>query len=237
MAVQRIRCAVADLIPHGDRVYTMALTPEQAAPRFRAGQFLHLALDPYEPGGFWPDSRAFSIASSPTERNHLRITYSVQGRFTGRMERELAAGRDVWIKMPYGDFVVDGDGELVLVAGGTGITAFSAFIEQLTPSPARSVTLAYGARDEALLVYRELVERAVRKGALSALYFVEHGRGGAATGPLAGRVSLDAVWPRLERPLDAHYFLSGPPAMLSAVHAQLNARQVPERAIHTDAWE
>ena len=63
----------------------------------------------------------------------MRITYAVHGRFTARMERDLAEGREVWIKMPYGDFVVDGRADVVLFAGGTGVTAFTAFLEDLTP--------------------------------------------------------------------------------------------------------
>ena len=38
-------------------------------------------------------------------RSLVRITYAVHGRFTARMESDLAEGRQVWIKMPYGDFV------------------------------------------------------------------------------------------------------------------------------------
>ncbi len=53
---------------------------------------MHLALDRYDPGGFWPDSRVFSIASSPVERQRLTITYAVKGAFTTRMERELTPG-------------------------------------------------------------------------------------------------------------------------------------------------
>ena len=36
--------------------------------------------------------------------------------------------------MPYGDFVIDGAADVVLFAGGTGITAFTAFLEDLTPA-------------------------------------------------------------------------------------------------------
>ena len=64
---------------HGERVYTLALRPERPVPRFRAGQFLHLALDPYDPTGFWPESRVFSIASPPAQRDSVRITYAVHG--------------------------------------------------------------------------------------------------------------------------------------------------------------
>src|SRR6476469_4200804 len=128
---QKLRCTVDGVIAHGDRVYTVTLRPERPAPRFRAGQFLHMALDAYDPTGFWPESRVFSIASAPSQRDLLRITYSVQGAFTARMEAGLVPGREVWVKMPYGHFIIEPRGEVVLLAGGTGITAFTAFLEQL----------------------------------------------------------------------------------------------------------
>ena len=118
---------------HGEHVYTVELEPSVVLPRFRPGQFLHLALDAYAPDGFWPESRVFSIASSPLERDRLSITYAVKGAFTSRMERELAPGRTAWVKLPYGDFVVDPGSDAVLFAGGTGITAFTAFL-QTAPS-------------------------------------------------------------------------------------------------------
>src|SRR3954465_14940540 len=102
MAVaQKLGGAVEAIVDHGGQVYTLALRPTRPAPRFRAGQFLHLALDPYEPTGFWPESRVFSIASAPDAREVVKITYAVHGSFTARMERELAPGGRVWIKMPY----------------------------------------------------------------------------------------------------------------------------------------
>ena len=68
---QKLACRVERIVAHGERVYTVALRPERPAPRFRAGQFLHLALDPYDPSRFWPESRVFSIASSPSQRDLL----------------------------------------------------------------------------------------------------------------------------------------------------------------------
>ena len=117
--VRRLGCTVERVADHGEHVYTVTLVPEQLAPAFRPGQFLHLALDRFEPGGFWPESRVFSIASSPTQRDRLSITYAVKGVFTTRMERELAPGRAVWAKLPYGEFTVDPDRDAVLFAGGT----------------------------------------------------------------------------------------------------------------------
>lgn len=122
--IQKLPCRVQKIIDHGDRVYTVELLPERPLPRFKAGQFLHLALDDYNPSCFWPESRVFSIASSPTQRYYLRISYSVKGSFTTRMENDLHEGMLVWVKLPYGDFVIRDNGDVVLLAGGTGITAF-----------------------------------------------------------------------------------------------------------------
>jgi ferredoxin-NADP reductase len=239
---QKLGCVVERVVAHGERVYTLALRPEGLVPRFRAGQFLHLALDPYDPSGFWPESRVFSIASPPAERDMVRITYAVHGRFTARMEHDLVEGRKVWIKMPYGDFVVDGRADVVLFAGGTGITAFTAFLEGLAGR--QSVTLAYGARTHSLLIYRDVVERcAERVPSLDVSYFVEDA--GESVPPAfegrrrwtAGRISVDTVWPRLGRPFEAAYYISGPPPMLRTIGRGLGDRNIAPEAIHIDAWE
>jgi ferredoxin-NADP reductase len=241
---QKLGCVVERVVAHGERVYTLALRPERLVPRFQPGQFLHLALDPYDPSGFWPESRVFSIASPPAQRDAIRITYAVHGRFTARMESDLVEGRHVWIKLPYGDFVVDGSADVVLFAGGTGITAFTAFLEGLTPACRQSVTLAYGARTNRLLIYRDIVERcANRLPSLEVSYFAEHD---GETDPPAiegqvrpnrGRVSVAAVWPRLRRPFETTYYISGPPPMLRTIGEELRARNIAPEAIHIDAWE
>ncbi|MBK5296207.1 MAG: FAD-dependent oxidoreductase [Vicinamibacteria bacterium] len=239
---QKLACQVEQIVNHGDRVYTVALRPEGPAPRFRAGQFLHLALDHYDPSRFWPDSRVFSIASPPSQPDLLRISYSVRGRFTERMERELVEGQQVWIKMPYGDFVVGRGTDVVLLAGGTGISAFTAFLESLPHDGMHSVTLAYGARTDRLLIYRDAVERcAMQAPSMRAVYFVEDlapdGGSTDTSDTQVGRVSVAAMWPRLSRPFEAAYYISGPPAMLRTVSDDLRAHGITSEAIHIDAWE
>lgn len=237
---QKIRCRVERIIDHDEHVYTVDLSPERRLPVFKPGQFLHLALDAYEPSGFWPESRVFSIASSPQQRERLRITYSVQGRFTAQMEKELAEGKFVWIKLPYGEFVVQATRDAVLFAGGTGITAFTAFLDGLTPAFPHKVYLAYGARERRLLIYRDLVERcAAMVSQLQPVYFVEQDVDGepAAWAVTVGRMSVAATWQRIENPLAATYYISGPPPMLKAILRDLSERGVRADAIRTDAWE
>jgi ferredoxin-NADP reductase len=227
--VRKIPCLVRSVTDHGERVYTVELEPAMAVPQFKPGQFLHLALDRYEPGGFWPESRVFSIANAPAHRDRLTITYAVKGGFTTRMERELAPGGSVWVKLPYGEFVVDPDTDAVLFAGGTGITAFTAFLQSLTPERARRVLLFYGARTPELFVYGPLAQACAREvPSLTSSLVCEE---------TDGRLQVGAAWLAIETLDDPIFYLSGPPGMLFALTSQLRRRGVSADDIRTDAWE
>jgi ferredoxin-NADP reductase len=232
---QKFRCQVMDILDHGERVYSVILKPENPAPRFLAGQFLHLALDKYAPGDFWPDSRIFSIASTPFERDLLRITYSVKGHFTTRMESELRLGAEVWVKIPYGEFIVNSEKDVCLLAGGTGVTAFTAFLAGLSAKYSHHVYLFYGARRPDLLIYRPLVEAAAaRCPVLRQVYLVEQG---PAVGCLTSRMEVDVIWRTLPEPLSVTYYLSGPPEMISGLTSGLSQHNVASEQIVADAWE
>jgi ferredoxin-NADP reductase len=45
------------------------------------------------------------------------------------------------------------------------------------------------------------------------------------------------VWPRLRRPFDTSFYISGPPPMLRSISEDLRAREISPEAIHIDAWE
>lgn len=248
MAVaQKIRCQVERITNHGDHVYTIDLLPREAkrVPVFKSGQFLHLALDEYDPSRFWPESRVFSIASSPQRRDQLTITYSVRGRFTARMQQELKESQWVWVKLPYGEFVIGDNSDIVLFAGGTGITAFTAFLDSLTPDFRHSVYLAYGARNRHLLVYRDLVQqRAQSVPRLLPFYFIEQDsndvrfeKENREPAETVGRLSVAVVWHKIAKPFDSTFYLSGPPVMLQALSADLRECGVRPEAIKIDAWE
>jgi len=254
---RKLRCTVESIVDHGGRVYTVDLKPERPAPAFLPGQFLHLTVDDYDPAGFWPESRVFSIASSPGERDRIRICYSVKGRYTQKMERALAVGRDVWIKLPYGEFVIRPDSEVVLFAGGTGISAFASFVEMLTPQLAQAVTLVYGARSPELLLFSDMIMARFAKVARFNVIFFTETADASFAGRLAalprvpscysGRISLDTIIRLLSSDLrppisELHhpssvFYLAGPPVMISALSSGLRIHGVAPEQIRIDAWE
>jgi ferredoxin-NADP reductase len=233
---QKLPCRVTEVLSHGERVYSLFLQPELPIPRFLPGQFLHLALDEYTPGDFWPDSRTFSIASAPAERQRLRITYAVKGKFTTRMEAELHAGSQVWVKMPYGEFTIHPGREVCLLAGGTGITAFTAFLAGLPPNHPHLVHLFYGARHPGLLIYRTQVEVAVQRCPCLQVHFLAE-QPVAGTDCLPGRIEAEAICQLVPKLLSLTCYLAGPPGMIHALTDGLQHLGLTAGQIVVDAWE
>lgn len=234
----RLHACILEIIDHAPGLRTFILEPERPVPRFRPGQFLHLAMDSYDPSQHWPESRIFSIASPAEQRDRLRITVSAVGRFTRRM-MTLRPKDEVWLKLPYGDFVVESvsDRTTVLVAGGTGITPFVSLVSSTSHQLPR-IVLLYGARTPDLLIYRDILEQVARQNpTFHWVPFVEQGEWpGARPGRLSAKAAMEAAG-QWGDPARATYYLSGPPAMLSALKGDLIDAGMSVESIRIDAWE
>ena len=72
------------------------------------------------------------MANAVADRRTVELTISRQGAYTSRILDVLARGVTVWGKGPYGEFTIgaiDGLRRAVLIAGGTGVTPFCAFMD------------------------------------------------------------------------------------------------------------
>ena len=230
----KIRATVRQVIKHTDSVVSYRLTPHGRVPKFHAGQFLHLALDPYSPDRPWPESRVFSIASPTAERaTELAVTIAVKGRYTRRIFDTLAEGSECWLKLPYGEFLFPADKPLVLIAGGVGITPFlSLFGRLLAEKSDQPVKLFYGVRSAPLYLFGELLNRC--EAELCAFTKTVYCEDGSVPGH-RGILDIDAT--RASVPENSLFYLSGPPAMLSVFRNRLNSLGVEQSRIRVDDWE
>ena len=141
----------------------------------------------------------------------------------------------MWVKLPYGEFTVNPGTNVCLLAGGTGVTAFTAFLSNLAEDYPNVIYIFYGARRADLLIYRSLVEAAAERcSKLHPYYQVETGR---ISGFLGGQINLDEVWKAIADPQQVTYYLSGPPIMLKTLSVGLAERNLPVSQILMDAWE
>lgn len=234
---RKIRCEVSRIIDHGERVYSIFLTPEMRFPHFLPGQFLHLALDPYDLSSFWPESHVFSIASSPSDIQCVRITYTVKGKFTARMEKELVTGKEVWAKLPFGEFIINKNCDVVMFAGGTGITAFAAYLNQLVTDQENSISLFYGARNFDLLIYKTMIDQKVKICPKFNAWYYSEDEHSQKKDEIIGKLSVKSAFNLLTRPLEKEYYLSGPPDMLQSLQSDLIENNIRSERIKIDAWE
>ncbi len=243
----KLRSRILSIEDFGSGIYAVKMRPEGRVPRFKPGQFLHLAIDPFDPnGGFWPESRVFSIASFDPPGD-ITIVYSVKGTYTTRMAATLAAGSGVWLKMPYGDFVIESRAapgqKIVLIAGGTGLTPFVPYLQGLAALNAapRMVRLYYGARARCLILFPDILARCARSSLLDLRLWIEDAEDAACDSPLgraaAGRLDIARIAAECEPLGEPVFFLSGPPAMILSFRDSLIRGGVPAERVQIDEWE
>ncbi len=239
---QRIKCRVSQIEYHGDAVSVIRLMPLRRVPNFQPGQFLHLALDPFDPtGGFWPESRVFSIASTPSDPE-LTIAYAVKGSFTEKMRGQLAIGKEIWVRLPYGHFsmVASPGEEIVLVAGGTGITPFISFLSSELQRPTGTLLkLVYGVRKPEFILFADTLLGAMSglKGFRLFAYSETVDNHNDKLPINEGSLSTEKVWEAAEEPEQVMFYLSGPVAMIDVFKKGLTQRGVKEERIRIDEWE
>lgn len=239
-APRKLRALVVSKERFGESAALFRLKPE-AACRYRAGQFLHLALDAYDPSFNWPESRVFSIASLPGG-DYLEILVSQKGLFTRRMINELEEGDEVWLKLPFGDFNFDHavGRDAVLIAGGTGISPFIPFLESLAVKKAAvsSLSLYYGIRDPGLLIYGELLRKLEQSVENFHLHlYVESGTVGLFPAHHTGMLDVAKIAGESRNLPGPVFFISGPKAMIQAFSRELQQNGTPSSKIFFDRWE
>jgi Flavodoxin reductases (ferredoxin-NADPH reductases) family 1 len=164
------------------------------------------------------------------------------------MEATLKPGASVWLKLPYGDFVIDScirEGQdAVLVAGGTGVSPYIPYLASLVAGGAShgKVALYYGARLKSFILFPEVISGCVGKiPGYSATVSIESESSSGLSLPGAhirdGRLSIDEIRDETKVMNDPLYFLSGPPVMIKSFMQRLVEIGVARENIKIDEWE
>lgn len=209
-------------------VYTVDFESLGKPFKYDAGQFLHLAIDEFDPASQWPDSRCFSMQSSPEEKI-LRITYAAKGQFTYRMKQKLTVGSEVALKLPYGDLFSQEHNKTntVFIAGGTGITPFLSLFTDTSFAMYENPVLYAGFRNETMNLYLNEIDLALTiNKSLKVNYIYEN---------IDGILNIERILK--ENKKNSYFFISGPPVMIKSFKQYLFHNGIPECNVLTDDWE
>ncbi len=125
---------------------------------FKAGQYVQLQSKPY---GKVKESvsRAYSIASAPSGKHHidLMIRQVPEGVCTTWVHSHLQEGERVTMIAPVGDFFLrEGEGEIIMVAGGSGMAPLASMLYDVAEHPInRPITYFFGAVTKKDVFYLE----------------------------------------------------------------------------------
>lgn len=209
-------------------VYTLEFESLGKPFNYDAGQFLHLAIDEYDPSTQWPDSRCFSMQSAPNEK-YIRITYAVKGQFTKLMQQELKPGKQITLKLPYGDLFSQEHNKkkTVFIAGGTGITPYLSLFTDISFAIYTKPILYAGFRTKDMNLYKTELEIAQKINSELEVQLVYQETDGI----------LDINKILAENGMDASYFISGPPVMIKTFKQTLISNGVSANYVLTDDWQ
>jgi len=228
MLVKKVLTEVVGLHNPVDKLFVLELKSKEKPFKFLPGQFLHLALDPYDPSKGWPESRCFSIQAL-NGPDRIVLSFSVKGQFTERMASEITVGKNIWVKLPYGSLFQDMSAEsrCIFIAGGTGITPFLSLFSDKSFESYKTPKLYAGFRNKSFNLYYEYLDQATRINQTFEYEVIYE--------DLVGKLDISKIF--TEQGREVLYFLSGPPQMIKYFRVFLENSGTDSKNIRTDDWE
>lgn len=209
--------------------------PKDADIDFYPGQFFMVSFVDYAE---IKTARAYSIASSPLNKAYLEIALDKVGPFTAKLfsmkESDLLK-----FKGPYGKFYFSDDmkNNLVLIAGGTGITPLIGIIRYCTDKNLdNKIKLIYSVKTPQDIIYRDDLEEIRNKNKnFDYVATITRNEGESWKG-MKGRINLNLLKENIEDVNGSIYFLCGSKEFVHSILSMLQSLGAKKEQIKTDVW-
>jgi 3-ketosteroid 9alpha-monooxygenase subunit B len=224
---EKLRLRVLEVVQEtGDAHSLVFETPPGL--QYKPGQFLTLRL-PHPDG---PVARCYSVSSAPGVDEHLKVTVKrVQdGRGSNWVCDHVVAGTELDVLAPSGTFTPHSyDGDLLLLAGGSGITPVMSIIKATLARGSGRMLLVYANRDERSVIFHAELRKLVAENPerLVVLHWLETVQGLPSIRPLS---ALVAPWSHAEA------FICGPSPFMDCAADALRGLGVPRERIHVERF-
>jgi len=221
----RHRLRVVAVVDQGPGVRSIVLRGEHLDElRAEPGQFFRWR---FLTAGTWANAHPFSLSAAPTD-HHLRITVKALGDGSAAVQR-VPVGTRVLAEGPYGAMtaVRRTRRDVLLVAGGVGITPMRALLESLPVAPGQDLTLLYRARTAQDVLFRDELDGIARRRGVRVRYLL---------GPDAGSLTAAGLRRLVPDVAERDTYLCGPPRLADGVRAALAQLGVPAARVHEERF-
>jgi propane monooxygenase reductase subunit len=216
------RVEAVEQLTHDIRLLRLSVDPSF---EFRPGQYVDISIP-----GDEEHHRSFSMANTRPGELEFMIRLYPGGRFSALLDGSISIGDELQVTGPYGMFTLRSSSprRLLFIGGGAGMAPIVSLLRSLQETGSeREATYYYGARSEADLFHLDEL-------ASLPCEFVP----ALSEGDWAGESGLITdVVDRLEDDVtEVDAYVCGPPPMVEAAIALLEARGVPEAHIYFDKF-
>jgi propane monooxygenase reductase subunit len=232
-----VPASVTAIEPLTHDIVRLCLSVDDDAPfQFKPGQYVDIEIPGHD-----GEHRSFSMANLATEAGELEfmIKRYEGGRFSGLLgEGGLKVGDQLQVTGPYGVFTLRSSSprRIVFIGGGAGMAPILCLLRSMAEAGVeRPVTYYYGARTANDLFHLDEIEALGHR--LANFTFVPALSEPDGSGWAGETGLITDVVERLEGDLgEVDAYLCGPPPMVDAAIAMLEAAGVPEAHIYFDKF-
>ena len=223
---RRHRIRVKAVVPEGPGVVSIIVQGQHLEElEAESGQFFRWRfLTPR----LWKAAHPFSLSAPPTS-THMRLTVKSLGLGSSRVQK-LKPGTWVLPEGPYGAMTAERrtQRDVLLIAGGVGITPMRALFETMPLQPGQSLLLLYRFRTPADAIFKGELETIARWRGAEVKYL---------TGNTAGPFTPELLWNLVPRLLERDVYLCASPRMAATVRVSLHQAGLPKQQLHEERFD
>lgn len=213
------------------RTFRFVAGTERAIPfTFTAGQYVRLA-----------GIRNYTISSAPEERNYIEVTTKREegGFFSEYMHDHLKVGDKITLSGPFGRFTFAGDEaqNIVLIAGGVGVTPLLAILRQMAAGSWQgAATLLYAVRKYSDVIRADELAALAKDHSNLKVHFFFSQEGPPSSNHPVGRITASALRDLMPATEATRVYLCGSVAMMWDVTQILGDLGVPPASIFVESF-
>jgi len=183
--------------------------------------------------------RAYSIASSPQQKSYLEIAMNKIGPFTTKMFT-LKKGDMLKFKGPYGRFYFNEDmkNDLILIAGGTGISPLMGIMRYCTDrSLPNKIKMFYSVKNPEEIIFHDEIKN-IKLNNPNFEYFITITRAEDhhVWDGRRGRIEQELLEENIKNIMEGVYFICGSKDFVNNIISMLQNLGVKREQIKTDVW-
>jgi len=181
-------------------------------------------------------TKAFSLSSSPTEKDHIEFTKKLTGHPFSNVLDNMKIGDGAVISGPFGKMTFEGEyAKVALLSGGIGITPMISICRYCTDLHLNAnIMLIYSNKTENDLAFREELDEMMHNNSnLKVVYTLT--RASESWTGCRERICENMVIREIPDYRERHFLICGPPEMVRSMEEMLAAMKIPKDMVKKEA--